>query len=666
MKHKFVTLIVLLLSLFLAVNSLAAAPGRAAAPGGDAPLTKQIAVPPAEMQQQALPDPAANGARSRAALIPIQLHQLDEETWQWTETVAVDGREQISLMLLAPAGAGWQLAVQTPGSNLLPLDGQTAGVTHRAASLGMGATQYPGEVYTFTDPPAGLWTMQVSAGSGPAQAGVAGYLLMATDSPYRLYTHLTTYDLLVGRQVGLATRLYDADAATDTAGDMVPLAGAIESATMRLQTPDGQELSLPLWDDGQHQDKAANDGIFGVTLTPEVAGTYIAQVTVAGVAPDGRAFIRTSEHIFPILAQTLALADKPVRSRNLDGVRLQLDVQANALVGGDIEPVLAFAEVWGTDSAGSSVPVAWIGGIVTPQPGGARLSLPLTLDTRWIELAGAQAPFVLRNVRVQDVDTAVRLAHHDALPINLDYTAGKQVVTQITDDMLMGAAPAASAGPESAGVLMLIHGYCSSSVWPTADFTQYAVFADHNQNRSHDQFAQLIDAYGDNFSSFGAVAHSQGGAASLHLYTYYWSGLDYSSGNRLIQSVGTPYRGTALAGMLAVLGEIFGVGCGTNWDLTYDGASLWLSGIPGWARSRVYYYTTAFKDVWWRYDYCHIASDLFLDDPDDGTTERWAGQLSGANNMGHKSGWCHTNGMRDPAQYNDHTRNANMNANGNR
>ena len=38
----------------------------------------------------------------------------------------------------------------------------------------------------------------------------------------------------------------------------------------------------------------------------------------------------------------------------------------------------------------------------------------------------------------------------------------------------------------------------------------------------------------------------QGGAASLHLYTYYWSGFDYATGNRLIQSVGTPYQGTAL------------------------------------------------------------------------------------------------------------------------
>jgi hypothetical protein len=128
----------------------------------------------------------------------------------------------------------------------------------------------------------------------------------------------------------------------------------------------------------------------------------------------------------------------------------------------------------------------------------------------------------------------------------------------------------------------------------------------------------------------------------------------------LIQSVGTPYQGTALAGNLAVLGQIFGAGCGKNTDLTYSGAANWLATIPSWARSEVDYYTTSFKDRWWAYDYCHLATDLLLDDPEDGTTEKWSGQLAGAANMGHKTGWCHTTGMRDPAQTRDSSRNSSM------
>ena len=154
-----------------------------------------------------------------------------------------------------------------------------------------------------------------------------------------------------------------------------------------------------------------------------------------------------------------------------------------------------------------------------------------------------------------------------------------------------------------------------------------------------------------------------GGMAALHLYNYYWSCIDYpSTGSRSIQSVGTPYRGTSLAGSLAAIGEIFDNGCGYNYDLTESGADRWLRSMRPWARAKVNYYTTAFKDNWWSYDYCHLATDSFLDDPDDGVVEKGRGQLSGGNNRGHKSGQCHSSGMYHGPQYNDRSRNNQMNS----
>ena len=64
-----------------------------------------------------------------------------------------------------------------------------------------------------------------------------------------------------------------------------------------------------------------------------------------------------------------------------------------------------------------------------------------------------------------------------------------------------------------------------------------------------------------------------------------------------------------------------------------------------------------------RYDYCHLATDMFLSDPEDGTVEKGRGQLSYGNNRGHKSGQCHTTGMRDSPQAMDSNRNSEMNAN---
>merc|ERR1711974_292449 len=81
----------------------------------------------------------------------------------------------------------------------------------------------------------------------------------------------------------------------------------------------------------------------------------------------------------------------------------------------------------------------------------------------------------------------------------------------------------------SSDTLALIHGYCAqSNPFSANDFTQKSVFLGGlGQNLSHDQFAKAILAWeAENaWDCFAIVAHSQGGAASLHLLTYYWSGL---------------------------------------------------------------------------------------------------------------------------------------------
>ncbi|MFM1822178.1 MAG: hypothetical protein RI967_444 [Planctomycetota bacterium] len=94
--------------------------------------------------------------------------------------------------------------------------------------------------------------------------------------------------------------------------------------------------------------------------------------------------------------------------------------------------------------------------------------------------------------------------------------------------------------------------------------------------------------------------------------------------------------------------------------MTYDGAAAWLSTIPSSVRARVYTHTTTFENVPFFYDYCSIASDFFLSDPEDGVVEHWSGHIPGANDMGLRAGWCHVAGMRDPDQTTDASRNATM------
>ncbi len=650
---------ILLLTL-LSILLVAAAPVTNPAPAvADVPF-KQLGGPAAEVLSGAmrLPDPAEHGIVSRSAMLPVHLVPAADGSWRWQGEVPIDTASGVTALLFTPERAAWQITLQAPGTRALSLETarQALGMQVNQAQFGFDGNTFPAEVYRVEQGAPGMWRFQVS--TQQAAAGTAGYLLVSSDSPYRLYAHLANYTLRVGEQIGLVAYVYDQRESREK-----PLPAAIRSAVAKVQFPDGRERSLLMFDDGRHADGAAGDGVFGTLFTARQAGDYTAQVRVNGVTPDGRTLLRTSEHFFPVLGKSARIGSTAAAS-TLDANRWLVRLPVRGLEAG--AQVTAYAEMWGVDASGKAVPVGWFGGMSQVDKDG----LPLGFDVRWIAYSGVRGPFELRNVRLQDAATSIPLGERARVALKAPELKVDSLpkVAAITDEMRMGPRPASAVEPKAAGGrLMLVHGYCSgSNPWPTSDFSSYAVFQDYNQNRSHDAFARLIRDFGAQFPSFGIVAHSQGGAASLHLYTYYWSGLDYSSGSRLIQSVGTPYQGTALAGNLALLGQIFGVGCGSNWDLTYDGASLWLSGIPSWARSRVHYWTTSDKDVWWRWDYCSMATDPILDDPEDGVVERWAGQLSGANNHGHKTGWCHTSSMRDPAQTSDHSRNAEMNAYGNR
>lgn len=218
---------------------------------------------------------------------------------------------------------------------------------------------------------------------------------------------------------------------------------------------------------------------------------------------------------------------------------------------------------------------------------------------------------------------------------------------------------------------ILVHGYCYvGSPFPISHFSNAIEFSDpatSNPKESSwtvDTFARKIDKFANDngIRGCGIIAHSQGGMAALHLFNYYWSCIDYPfTGSRSIQSVGTPYRGTNLSGAFAAIGSVFGQSCGFNYDMTEEGANNWLRNINSVARSNVNYYTTSVMDNWWSYDYCHIATDLFLSNPEDGVIEKGKGQLSGGNNRGHTDGQCHAWGMAEMPQFLDAIRNWQMN-----
>jgi pimeloyl-ACP methyl ester carboxylesterase len=245
---------------------------------------------------------------------------------------------------------------------------------------------------------------------------------------------------------------------------------------------------------------------------------------------------------------------------------------------------------------------------------------------------------------------------------------------------------AATAAAAATSPLVLVHGYCAGSnpflATPSA-WTDYHTFGDFGKSRTNDEFARLIGDFAKAKgldSGFAGVGHSQGGIALTHLMCTYWSGMDTTrlveqaarnmtgklgSGTRIVQSVGTPYKGCSGAGAGASLIKIFGVGCGSNDDLTPDGAALWLSTVSEACAADTYYYTTTYKlkGGSWLGEWCNLATSMVLEAPNDGTTELVFADLPGGHNMGNVESECHTTDMVYPPQTDDAKRNVELNAN---
>ncbi len=638
--------------LVTAIVAILGAGGASTAIGQIVP--KQLAGPPAEFSSMRTPDPVSATIYSHSALVPVEMFASKAGTRGQSALPVENG--MLRFAVLGPDNASLELSLVGPrGQKLRGSDAAKAGLS---SSFGIDGAQVPARVYGFQNLAKGQWSLELMS---KARHTTPNFVLIEGDDRTELASYATSSRQLVGEHLGLTAQL----TASDMQGKAVlgSAAGRIERATLNVTGPDGVRQSLPMFDDGQHEDGAAGDGLYGAGFSAVMAGNHVAQVVIEGVDGAGNRVLRTAEHVLPFVDQSISLAGDRATSVRSKSNESRLSIRIPVTVTKSNAHYRSYGEIWGRNDAGESVPVAWVGGMVNPEHG----QLALGFDERWIAKANAQGPYELRNLRIEDPDNFVTVASAARMDLSLPALRTRTKAADIVVDelMTMGPRPAQEVMAKGTGKqLLLVHGYCSGGVWPAAQFTGDSSFLDKNQNRSHDAFARLIKTFGTPWNSYGIVAHSQGGAAALHLYTYYWSGLDNATGSRLIQSVGTPYQGTNLAGILATLGNWFGVGCGTNANLSYSGASSWLAGIPTSNRAKVNYYTTSFKTTnWWTNDYCNAATDLVLDDPEDGTTEKAYGQLPGAINRGHTNGQCHTSGMRDPAQYLDSSRNATMNTN---
>ncbi len=605
---------------------------------------KDVAAPPEDFLsgRLRLPLPEDVPVRSNHALLELEFVRGRDGRWISDQSLPVERDGSLGITVLASEGNRLDVRARSPWAGSVNLTAQARrGV--RSVQRGALASADRYEHHRLESRAGDEWQVRLSApGNRPRPSGVR--LLVTGGGELQLETHVASFDLLSDRPIGFVARLSDE-------------AAYLEEVELVL-TSAGQTIErVFLADDGRGADRQALDGVLAIQVEG-LRGNVHAHFVARGLDGQGRPFLRTSDHELFVAEPDARLSD---RARLLQPDPLRLRVELDAWTAEGLERVQSSFEVWGTARDGSRVPVVWLSRMVPLSGASSWQPLALSLDRRWLELAGAGLPLELRNVRLQDPESHVPYDRRERVSVAASALApwNDTFALGVTRDMLMGPAvlgqgigtlDAGNQVVEVQDTLMLSHGYCSGGMpWPLGDFSgNRVVFFDPDANRSHDEFAQLMAQTGEDLSSFGVIGHSQGGNAALHLYTYYTSGLDHARGARRIQSVGTPYQGTPLAN----LGSF---ACGNNTDLSPSGATLWLAGIPTWARAEVSYWTTQNSG-----SACNFLTNLILSSPNDGTTERSRGQLPGANSMGHVTGWCHTTGMSNPAQYLDTSRNSEM------
>jgi hypothetical protein len=585
------------------------------------------------------------------------------------------------IVFFSPYESKVTLKLFDPKGKEVSLDGKLVQDNFPIGDTGEGV---PALYVEFNDAIIGTYVLQIIALPGqvfePINSKninqVNAYIMTYSESPLVIFTHMNQFMLKTGKDIGLVTRIGDAQLPRNGNAPSVAKNVIVDDAEMKVQLPDGTEIQVKMHDDGLHNDFEANDGIYGATFQPANPGLYRLRADVVGHSSTGVKFLRSTQHMAPVLNNAISLTGKAF-AHFADPTHVMIELLLNGAVD---ETYISYAEVWGISRiTKKEVPICWIEGLGDLGTDAGLKYLPLNLDLSWLRLPGMDcvdySTLFLKNVRVQDVDYVIPLAVADKVTISFPKIFSAMInqipmIDEATDEMRKGPVPESiriaslnrTMGTAKSGVVV-IHGYCAKDnpfaqtkdVWTKGFF-----YTDFKKNRNHNEFSTKVIDYANSIGldSYSFVGHSQGGMVGLNILNFFYTGADVAKNGRLVQSVGTPFYGNTGAGCLSDLINVFGFGCGANFDLSREGSALWLSTISEDTRKSVHYYTTSYG----KFPYCNLLTYLILKKPNDGTAEVTYSHLQGATNEGNTDAQCHSAGMKKPPQTHDAKRNAEMNA----
>jgi Tol biopolymer transport system component len=245
--------------------------------------------------------------------------------------------------------------------------------------------------YQITNTLTGLWRYQIEAGSLEQPAF---YQLMRLPETQIAVTGILPAWQPFSTPVVVAARV-TIDGGTPVTG------GAV---TAEIHRPDGQTDLLTLFDDGQHQDGEANDGLSANNYTGANVGGFYSVTYRATGAHQARAYERTHTAVFSIGSAAAVLSnhyrDTPL-DNNGDGLYEALQVQVGLNVNSSGKYTLS-AELYAGDNFVARASRAHVS-----LTAGAR-AIRLLFDGEDIRQSGLNGPYTLRNVLLLD-ETEVTL-----------------------------------------------------------------------------------------------------------------------------------------------------------------------------------------------------------------------------------------------------------------
>src|SRR5689334_9542386 len=84
-------------------------------------------------------------------------------------------------------------------------------------------------------------------------------------------SYLSSYEIAVGKTLGVNAKIVADNSAAQ------PLSVSVSAASLNVMTPSGNDIVIPMNDEGRDGDLQANDGIYGGSLQINTPGQYVVQ-----------------------------------------------------------------------------------------------------------------------------------------------------------------------------------------------------------------------------------------------------------------------------------------------------------------------------------------------------------------------------------------------------